>query len=702
MIEWLRLPSPRTGNLAIGVGTLALFANTIRADDASFSLEASSPQPYTAAYLGNGAIGLISTPLGTEAARSFLADVYDHTTGDVPRIASAPAWNEVDVYDGSNWLNARTSFDGIEQYRQTLDMYNGVIRTGFVWNDSGKRIRFQVEQFVARDLGGVAAVRAIVTPEFAGRISVRLPLRNWPPPHRYPLERIRNLTGEARTNQWAIWYAGHLDVSNFEIERRASGMLLSLLATAPGTGVKTGEAVAIDWTGNPEVETHRGSDSAEAELKLDVQPGKAYTFTKFVALVNSTAMSDRRMKAKQTALAARQGGFEGLLSASEDAWHRLWEPDIAIEGDAKLQRMIHSMLFYLLESTRADLDISTPPMGLSSGGYYGHIFWDADTFMFPPLVILHPELGRPMVAFRSRTREAARENAKKNGYQGAMYPWEAGPDGAETTPRFAFQNASSENHVNGDVALAAWQYWLATGDRKWLENDCWPILRDTADFWASRVNYNPQRQRYEISHVVAVNESEIGVSNDAYTNAVAQKNLELAITAARELKIEPHLKWREVAGKMYVPESDSSLLWYPLDRAYSAQQTRSAVDSSLREIHQHGAGAMMGVEFYSILAAEIGDKPAIPQLLGALSAPYLRPPFQVIAETPDNQNTNFITGAGAFLQQFVFGYTGLRLSEKGLEHKYAVTLPPGVHKIRLKNINVRGRRETLVFDSSAQ
>src|ERR1700746_885191 len=89
-------------------GLTVAFPNLTPADDGAFVFEAVSPQPYTAAYLGNGAISVVTTPLATEPARSFLAGVYDYTPGDVPRIASAPAWNEVDVYNGGRWLNAGT------------------------------------------------------------------------------------------------------------------------------------------------------------------------------------------------------------------------------------------------------------------------------------------------------------------------------------------------------------------------------------------------------------------------------------------------------------------------------------------------------------------------------------------------------------------------------------------------------------------
>jgi trehalose/maltose hydrolase-like predicted phosphorylase len=228
------------------------------------------------------------------------------------------------------------------------------------------------------------------------------------------------------------------------------------------------------------------------------------------------------------------------------------------------------------------------------------------------------------------------------------------------------------------------------------------MVRDTADFWVSRVSYNPKQKRYEIGKVVAVDESLIGVNNDAWTNAVAKKNLEIAATIARAVHRQANPKWEEIARAMYIPESDSALLWFPLDMHFAPERTQRAVESVLSWIRRGETGAMMGVEFYPILAAELGNRQLIGQMLGPLSTPYLRPPFQVIAETPRNRNTNFITGAGAFLQQFVFGYSGLRLTENGLEQKFRPVLPPGIQTMTLRNITVRGKRQTLVFTSNRQ
>lgn len=676
-----------------------LGAALVASGESTFTFDALRLAPYTASYLGNGLMGCETAPLGTTPTRCFLAGVYDHTAGDVPRIASIAAWNEMDLFNGERWLNAGGALPKLESYRQTLDMYDGTLHSTYRWRERHRALQITAEEFVSRADAHLAAVRFTIVPEFAGTVRVKLPLRNWPPPRRYGLERMQKLDDAAQKNPWLIWYPGHLTVSNVQASASAGQGLLSLAARSPGYATEIGEAVALAWSSSAHVELSRDGQGAVALLALNVQPGVRYTFTKYAATIVGTYGGRPQERARQAALSARRAGWQALLTANASAWHKLWESDIVVEGDPKLQRAIHSMLYYLLAAARAESSLSVPPMGLSNAGYYGHIFWDADTFVFPALLLLHPEIAHSLVEFRSRTIEAARRNASRNSFQGAMYPWEADPEGVEATPRFAGQNASYENHINGDIALAAWQYWLATGDHRWLEHDCWPILRDTADFWSSRVTFNAKRDRYEIGNVVAVNESLVGVSNDPYTNAIARKNLELAGAAARELKKEPHPKWREIAAKMYVPESDSALLWFPLDLPFTTRQTQQALDHMLAEVQRGELGAMMGGEFYPILAAQLGERKLIGQLLPPLWQPYLRPPFNVIAETPSNRNMNFVTGAGAFLQQFVFGYTGLRLGEHGLETKYRPVLPPGVHRLTLQNIPLRGKRQRLSFSS---
>src|SRR6185312_14513666 len=219
------------------------------------------------------------------------------------------------------------------------------------------------------------------------------------------------------------------------------------------------------------VSSTASGDTAAVEIAFDVSPGHSYAFFQAGSITSSDEAPGPLERATHAAEAARGRGFERLATDNARAWLRRWETDVEIEGNPELQRVVHSMLFYLLCSADSGTRLGIPPMGLSSGGYYGHIFWDSDTWMFPSLLLTHPDVARSLVAFRSRTLGAARENARANGFGGAMYPWEADELGRETTPHFAVQNARSEIHVTGDVAVAQWQYYLATKDSAWLARD---------------------------------------------------------------------------------------------------------------------------------------------------------------------------------------------------------------------------------------
>jgi hypothetical protein len=304
-----------------------------------------------------------------------------------------------------------------------------------------------------------------------------------------------------------------------------------------------------------------------------------------------------------------------------------------------------------------------------------------------------------------------------------MYPWESDERGEETTPRFAWQNALYENHVTGDVALAQWQYYLATDDSSWLAHFGYPVITATADFWVSRATYDStaggaeRAGRYAIHHVVSVDEGMIDIGNDAYTNAVARRNLEVAVAASRRLGRSPDPRWARLALGLFIPYDSAGefhptyqgappetrgsvvpLLAYPLALPMSERAKRNDLEAAVQQLLRKGSGAMMTVTLYPIVAAEVGDRALVDTLLPLSYRDHLRPPFDVLAETPRNDAVNFLTGAGGMLQQVVYGYTGLRLSEEGLVSAFRPALPSRIHRLLLRNLSVRGRKYDVVVE----
>lgn len=691
--------------------------------DSTFLLAATDPAREPSPFIGNGRVGLVIPPLGIGASRSLIAGLYENGAGDVPRIAAAPAWNAIDVFDGERWLGAVSpSAHTLGAYRQVIDMRSGTARTSYEWSDGSRRTSVRVETFISRADPYQAAIQLALVPQAAARMRVRFALANWPPPRRLPLATLAHVKPEWGPAE--LWYPGHMNVRTRRAAFVSGGGTLEMTATPDGRALTLAEVATLSWARDLHGLTTRtvaSGDTAMVEIAFDASPGQTYTFSDLVSIVSSLESPEPAARATSSAAAARTRGYDAVAASSAVAWHKRWETDIEIDGDPALQRVVRSMLFYLLCSADSGTALAIPPMGLSSAGYYGHVFWDSDTWMFPSLVLTHPDVARALVDFRSHTVSAARANARANGFRGAMYPWEADDRGNETTPHFAAQNAHSEIHVNGDVALAQWQYFLATGDSAWLARSGFPVIRATAGFWVSRATYDSARDQYHINNVVSVAEGLVGVNDDAYTNAVARRNLEIASAASARLGAHADPRWAAVGAKLHMPfdsvsqiyrtyegAPDSTLGWitpllsYPLGIPMTDRAKRTHLTQATKDIKGEESGAMMGVTLLSVDAAELGDRALVDTLLPYSYRAHLQGPFLMLSETPTNHAVNFLTGAGGFLQQVIFGYTGLRLGNGGLEPQFPPVLPSHIKRLVLRGVHARGKRYDVIVDSAGR
>ena len=151
--------------------------------------------------------------------------------------------------------------------------------------------------------------------------------------------------------------------------------------------------------------------------------------------------------------------------------------------------------------------------------------------------------------------------------------------------------------------------------------------------------------------------------------------------------------------------STLGLLMYPsLDLPMSAQIRRNDHDHVMipvKEGHREPHG--MGMAPASIAAAAVGDAPlAIAWLQSNFTSQLIKPPFNVRTETASNNSGYFITSSGGFIQNLVYGFSGLRIQEKDLVAAYAPVLPPEWKSMTLKAIAFRGQRYDITIDRNAR
>ena len=442
-----------------------------------------------------------------------------------------------------------------------------------------------------------------------------------------------------------------------------------------------------------------------------INAGETYRYSIVGSSITSAHHADPLNEAERLTIFAKLQGRERLTEMHNKAWQQLWQSDIVIEPAtaadaaevAQTQQDIHSMMYHLYSFVREGSSNSPSPMGLSGLGYNGHVFWDTELWMFPAILQLHPEIAKGMVEYRFERLEAAKRNAFGKGYKGAMYPWESAETGVEETPVWAL-SGPFEHHITACVGIAAWNYFCVTQDKNWLREKGWPILKNTADFWASRVERNGPG-KYDIKNVVAADEWAENVDNNAFTNAAAKANLQFATQAAKIIGATADADWMIVANNIPVlkmqdgitsehatykgegiKQADVNLLAYPLKEITDAKQIKKDLDYFSARVPNEGTPAMTQAIF-TLLYARIGDRERATHFFKDAYLPNLLPPFNVLAETKGGTNPYFATGAGGILQSILNGFGGLEITPAGITQIKTV-MPAQWKSLTLKGIGV--------------
>ncbi|XP_005046647.1 PREDICTED: acid trehalase-like protein 1, partial [Ficedula albicollis] len=390
---------------------------------------------------------------------------------------------------------------------------------------------------------------------------------------------------------------------------------------------------------------------------------------------------------------------------------------VQLDGPPALRQALHGCLYYLLSAVPPRHGPAAPFHGISPGGlangtrgedYWGHVFWDQDTWMFPNILLLYPEAARAILQYRIRTLEGARRNAQEQGCEGAKFPWESAATGREVCPEEIY--GAQEIHVTGDVLMAFEQYYCTTQDQKLFREDGgWELVEAVAQYWCSRMVWSEEEQLYHIRGVMPPDEYHSQVDNSAYTNAVARRSLNFASDMARDLLLPAPEEWEHRARRIKVPfdeerkyhpeydgyspgepvkQADVVLLGFPLMHPMSAEVRRN--DLEMYEPVTDPAGPAMTWSMFAVGWLELKElQRAWSQLEKCFS--NITEPFKVWVENSDGSGAvNFLTGMGGFLQVILFGFTGFRITRSSL--LFDPAFPDDITKLKIGSISYLGNR----------
>lgn len=525
------------------------------------------PHTETIYTIGNGLVGVRGTfeeGYPGDTSCTLAAGIFNHKAGaPVPELVAMP-----------NWLALRISINGetfrldrgvILGYERVLDLGTAVHTRGVLWmSPSGSVLRLRFERFASLDNPHVLALRVMLQPLSEGQHEIGI---------------------------WSALDGTVINPENVDHWDELTGAIDGDALRISGVTDQSGYRVAMRSRLTFDDLSPQLADASQPRVPaqqatLTVPQNQQVWFTKLTALHTSRDSDHPDAAATATLDAASTAGYAALHAAHSDAWAHYWDAmDIVIEGDEVAQRAVRFCTYHVLVAVPTHEErVSIAAKTLSGFGYKGHVFWDTELFMVPPLTLTQPELARSLLMYRYHNLPGARKKALEAGHEGALFPWESTDTGEETTPQWAndpdqdgnrirIWTGDHEQHISTDIAYSVLQYWRWTGDDDWFAQYGAEMVLDTARFWGSRAEYNAAHDRYELSLQIGPDEYHENIDNSVFTNRIVVWHLEQALAAWEWLQANrpadadrlraaldlspPRLAhWRAIADKMWINVSE--------------------------------------------------------------------------------------------------------------------------------------------------
>ena len=500
--------------------------------------------------VGNGFMGLRGTTPEMEISddtypATYLASLYDAATSkvsghDVVNEDFVNAPNAQKMYLIIDGQKVTITKENVTYFKRQLNLKTGLFTAKAILSVSDKQIACTTEKIASMENVHEYYVRFSFTPlNFSGEVTFVSEIDG--SVYNYNVARYRSLNRE------------HLDVVN--TQAKANNAVL--VAKTKQSQITITQATQLT---SDEDLTNLVNETTEQKvfqkLVIAANEGQTYTFTKAVAVYQdrpeeATTTIDLDVLSFDT--------FEEAYEKSAQAWQKLWDKAaITIHGDYMSQRMLNLHTFHILASASPNgnkgLDASVTARGLHGEAYRGHIFWD-ELFILPFYIVHFPETARELLMYRYRRLAAAKKDAQKEGYQGAMLPWQAGLYGDEQSQFLHLNPISGEwkedhsrrqRHVSLAIAYNVWQYFNNTQDLDFMEKYGLELMLEIAHFWESISVWDESLDRYSIEGVMGPDEfhesypnaEKGGLKNNAYTNMMVVWLFEQIASLQKQLPAE--------------------------------------------------------------------------------------------------------------------------------------------------------------------
>jgi len=506
--------------------------------------------------LGNGYMGLRASTEETypkERRGFYIAGIFDEFSGEVTEMPNLPDWIRTEIY--INGEQFKLDKGRIFEYSRKLNLKNGLLTRDLHWESPrGEMIEFSFERFISLNNLHTCVSKIEIKPlNFSGEIKL-----------------ISGFDGRVSNSG-----TQHLK----EGEKRLIEDYIVYQPETQQSEIKMSFGLHHDFYKNQEKFEPQKDFKAERRMIKRVygfnlkQKEKATIIKRLSAFTNKDKDfredEDLEDKMIDNLIDIRDTAYKELKDDHIQKWRSVWEEsDLKISGSDFDQLALRFAIFHLIQMTPAHDDrISIAAKGLSGEGYKGHVFWDTEVFILPFFIYTYPEIARKLLKYRYHTLDGARQKAQNNGYQGAMFAWESAENGQETTPKYGSVDILTgeeiriwcgeiEQHITVDIQYAFDQYFQATGDIEFMKEYGFEVFLASSRFWASRLEYNQDQDRYEINNVMGPDEYKEHIDNNAFINYMVHWQFEKALSYIEYFKKEDKTYLKEIKGRLNLKEEE--------------------------------------------------------------------------------------------------------------------------------------------------
>jgi maltose phosphorylase len=474
------------------------------------------------------------------------------------------------VLNATNWIGLNIIVNGevldlntceVQEFSRVLDMKLGTLTRKFVAKQAnGNVLEVEAIRFcsIVDDEAGV--IKYTITPRnFEGKISIESSLDG-------DVKNQDSNYDEKFWNEISAREEGDFALLNLETKKTAFWVSSAIYTLIEQERNNLGLKPAFN------------KKEKYVAQQFEVAVKREQTITIYKYAVNLSSENYKKEDLEKTTIERLKEviakGFDKMLTEQANAWAVKWQNgDVIIEGDVAAQQAIRFNIFQLHQTyTGEDARLNIGPKGFTGEKYGGSTYWDTEAYCLPFYLATAPQqVAKNLLIYRYKHLEKAIENAEKLGFTNgaALYPMVT-INGEECHNEWEI--TFEEIHRNGAIAFAIFNYIRYTGEQKYLAEYGLEVLIGIARFWAQRVNWSIEKEKYVMLGITGPNEYENNVNNNWYTSTIATWCLKYTIEAIDLVKTDNASRlneiltktnfnleketnhWQDIINKMFYPE----------------------------------------------------------------------------------------------------------------------------------------------------